>query len=96
MELPSLSLIWKPSSLCQQARKLGREYVIQVTGEVRERSNKNLRIPTGEIKIDVKDLTVLNPSDIPPFTIEEETDGGDELRMRYRYLDLRRPSVKII
>ncbi len=81
-------------SLCQQARKLGREYVIQVTGEVRERSNKNLRIPTGEIEIDVKDLTVLNPSDIPPFTIEEETDGGDELRMRYRYLDLRRPSVK--
>ncbi len=82
------------ASLCGQARKLGREYVIQATGKVRERSNKNLRIPTGEIEIDVTEVIVLNPSDIPPFTIEDDTDGGEELRMRYRYLDLRRPSVK--
>jgi len=81
-------------ALCGRTRKLGREFVIQAKGIVRERSNKNLKIPTGEIEIDVSDVTILNPSDIPPFTIEEETDGGDELRMKYRYLDLRRPSVK--
>jgi len=82
------------SVLCGQARKLGREYVIQASGVVRERSNKNLKIPTGEVEIEVEELKVLNRSEIPPFTIEEDTDGGEELRMRYRYLDLRRGSVK--
>jgi len=80
--------------LCEAARKIGREYVVQAKGKVRERSNKNLKIATGEIEIEVDDLKVLNKSDIPPFTIEEETDGGEELRMKYRYLDLRRSSVK--
>ena len=80
--------------LCEQARKLGREFVIQAKGKVRERSNKNLKMSTGEIEIDVKELNILNRSEIPPFTIEEETDGGEELRMKYRYLDLRRNSVK--
>ena len=80
--------------LCEKARKLGREFVIQAKGKVRERSNKNLKIPTGDIEIDVIELTILNRSEIPPFTIEEETDGGEELRMKYRYLDLRRASVK--
>ncbi len=82
------------SVLCGQARKLGREFVIQAIGKVRERSNKNLKIPTGEIEIEVEELNVLNRSEIPPFTIEEDTDGGEELRMKYRYLDLRRQSVK--
>lgn len=82
------------AALCSQARKLGREYVIQALGKVRERSNKNLKIPTGEIEIEVEELKVLNRSEIPPFTIEEDTDGGEELRMKYRYLDLRRNSVK--
>jgi aspartyl-tRNA synthetase len=82
------------SELCEQARKLGREFVIQAKGKVRERSNKNLKIPTGEIEIDVCELNILNRSEIPPFTIEEDTDGGEELRMKYRYLDLRRTSVK--
>jgi len=82
------------AGLCDQARKLGREFVVQAKGLVRERSNKNLRIPTGEIEIEVTELIVLNRSEIPPFTIEEETDGGEELRMKYRYLDLRRTSVK--
>jgi aspartyl-tRNA synthetase len=81
-------------ALCEAARKLGREFVIQAKGRVRERSNKNLKIPTGEIEIEVKELNILNRSEIPPFTIEEETDGGEELRMKYRYLDLRRNSVK--
>ncbi|MDR2887855.1 MAG: aspartate--tRNA ligase [Bacteroidales bacterium] len=80
--------------LCEEARKLGREYVIQASGKVVERSSKNLKIPTGEIEIAVSSLTVLNPSELPPFTIEDETDGGDELRMKYRYLDLRRPVLK--
>ena len=80
--------------LCELARKLGREFVIQATGMVRERSNKNLRIPTGEIEIEVSGVRVLNKSEIPPFTIEEDTDGGEELRMKYRYLDLRRAPVK--
>jgi aspartyl-tRNA synthetase len=80
--------------LCERARKLGREYVVQVTGKVRERSNKNMKIPTGEIEIDVTDIKVLNKSEIPPFTIEDESDGGEELRMKYRYLDLRRAPVK--
>jgi len=82
------------AGLCGQARKLGREYVIMVTGKVTERSNKNLKMPTGEIEIDVTDINVLNKSELPPFTIEDETDGGEELRMKYRYLDLRRSSVK--
>ena len=82
------------SGLCEQARRLGREFVVQAKGLVRERSNKNPKIPTGEIEIDVEELNILNRSEIPPFTIEEETDGGEELRMKYRYLDLRRNSVK--
>jgi aspartyl-tRNA synthetase len=80
--------------LCEKARKLGREFVVQATGKVKERSNKNLRIPTGEIEIETEAFIILNRSEIPPFTIEEETDGGEELRMKYRYLDLRRNSVK--
>jgi aspartyl-tRNA synthetase len=80
--------------LCEKARKLGREFVIQAAGKVKERSNKNPRIPTGDIEIEVDELNILNRSEIPPFTIEEETDGGEELRMKYRYLDLRRNSVK--
>ena len=80
--------------LCEKARKLGREFVVQAKGTVRERSNKNLKMATGEIEIDVNELNILNRSEIPPFTIEEETDGGEELRMKYRYLDLRRNSVK--
>ncbi len=80
--------------LCERARDLGREFVIRARGIVAERSNKNLNIPTGEIEILVKELEVLNPSQVPPFTIEEQTDGGDELRMKYRYLDLRRAVVR--
>ena len=80
--------------LCEQARKLGREFVVQAKGKVRERSNKNLKMGTGEIEIEVAEFKILNRSDIPPFTIEEETDGGEELRMKYRYLDLRRANVK--
>ncbi|MFA5574450.1 MAG: aspartate--tRNA ligase [Brumimicrobium sp.] len=79
--------------LNQQARKLGREFVIQIKGEVIERSSKNKNIPTGEVEIKVSDLTILNASKVPPFTIEDETDGGDELRMKYRYLDLRRKPI---
>jgi len=82
------------SGLCNEARKLGREYVIQAEGTVAERSNKNLKIPTGEIEIIVDKFSVLNPSELPPFTIEDNTDGGDELRMKYRYLDLRRNILK--
>jgi aspartyl-tRNA synthetase len=82
------------SELCGQARKLGREFVIQASGKVKERSNKNMKIPTGEIEIEVTRLVILNRSELPPFTIEEDTDGGEELRMKYRYLDLRRSSVK--
>ena len=80
--------------LCADARKLGREFVIQVKGIVKERSSKNNNIATGEIEIEVTELTVLNQSKTPPFTIEDKTDGGDELRMKYRYLDLRRNPVK--
>lgn len=82
------------AALCEQARKLGREYVIQVTGTVVERSSKNYQIDTGEIEVVANSLTILNASLTPPFTIEEQTDGGDELRMKYRYLDLRRPTLK--
>ena len=80
--------------LYEQAKKLGREFVIRATGDVCERSNKNLKIPSGEIEIIVYKLEILNESKTPPFTIEDESDGGDELRMKYRYLDLRRTSVK--
>jgi aspartyl-tRNA synthetase len=82
------------ADLCAQARKLGREFVIQASGEVIERSSKNKNIPTGEIEIKVTELKVLNASKTPPFTIEDDTDGGDELRMQYRYLDLRRNPVQ--
>lgn len=81
-------------ALCNQARKLGREFVVQVEGMVRERSNKNANRATGDIEIEAKSIKILNSSKVPPFTIEEETDGGDDLRMKYRYLDLRRPSVQ--
>ncbi len=81
-------------ALCKEARKVGREFVLSVTGKVTERSNKNLNIPTGEIEVFVDELRILNQSEIPPFTIETETDGGEELRMKYRYLDLRREPVK--
>ena len=82
------------ADLCAQANKLGREYVIQAVGTVGERYSKNDKMPTGDIEITVTTLTVLNASDVPPFTIEENTDGGDELRMKYRYLDLRREVVR--
>lgn len=80
--------------LCEEVRKLGREFVIQVSGTVIERSSKNKNIPTGEIEIKVTELKVLNASKTPPFTIEDKTDGGEELRAKYRYLDLRRNPVK--
>lgn len=80
--------------LKSEVTKLGREYVIKVIGKVIERSSKNLKMATGEIEIIVNELTVLNKSEIPPFTIEDETDGGEELRMKYRYLDLRRNPVR--
>lgn len=82
------------ADLCEQARKLGREFVIQASGIVIERSSKNKNIPTGEIEINVTELKILNAAKLPPFTIEDETDGGDELRMQYRYLDLRRTPVQ--
>ena len=80
--------------LCERAEQLGREWVIQVTGKVIERYSKNKNIPTGDIEIEVHELNVLNAAEFPPFTIEDESDGGDELRMRYRYLDIRRNPVK--
>lgn len=82
------------ATLCTAARELGREDVVQVKGKVVERSNKNLHIPTGEIEIIAESLVVLNKAKTPPFTIENDTDGGDELRMQYRYLDLRREEVR--
>jgi aspartyl-tRNA synthetase len=81
-------------ALCEQARQLGREFVVQATGTVAERESKNKNIATGEVELVVTELKVLNGAKVPPFTIEEETDGGDELRMKYRYLDLRRASVR--
>jgi len=83
-----------PKEMVEKAKTLGREFVIQITGEVIERVSKNKNIPTGEVEILVKKLTVLNESKTPPFTIEDDTDGGDELRMKYRYLDIRRNPVK--
>ena len=80
--------------LCERANKLGREFVIQVKGTVAERYSKNKNIPTGDIEIEVSELTVLNESITPPFTIEDQSDGGDDLRMKYRYLDLRRNPVR--
>lgn len=80
--------------LCNEARKLGREFVIKVTGKVKERSSKNTNRATGDVEISVENLEILNSSKVPPFTIEEDTDGGEDLRMRYRYLDLRRPIVQ--
>ena len=82
------------ADLCQAARKLGREFVVQITGVVRERSSKNASRATGDIEIDARSLKVLNLSQTPPFTIEDNTDGGDDLRMKYRYLDLRRNTVQ--
>lgn len=80
--------------LCAQAREISREYVIKVTGTVVERSNKNPKIPTGDIELKVTALEVLNAAKLPPFLIEDETDGGDDLRMKYRYLDLRRAPLR--
>ncbi len=82
------------SELCEQARELGREFVLSVTGKIAERSNKNQQIPTGDIEIHIDSFDVLNGSKTPPFTIEDDTDGGEELRMKYRYLDLRRAPLK--
>ena len=81
-------------SLCDQARGLNREWVIQISGDVEERSSKNKNIPTGDIEIIVDSLTILNEAKTPPFTIEDDTDGGEELRMKYRFLDLRRNPLK--
>ena len=82
------------AKLCETARKLGREFVIQIEGTVIERSSKNKNMPTGDIEIEVSKLSILNDAKTPPFTIKDETDGGDELRMQYRYLDLRRNPVQ--
>jgi aspartyl-tRNA synthetase len=82
------------AELCRNARKLGREFVIQIAGLVAERSNKNPKMATGDIEVIVKDFKILNTSLVPPFTIEDETDGGEELRMKYRYIDLRRNPLK--
>ena len=82
------------AGIFEQVNRLGREYVLQVVGTVRERFSKNMQLPTGEIEIEVTGLKVLNPAVTPPFTIEDETDGGDDLRMKYRYLDLRRQCVR--
>ena len=82
------------AELCEQASRLGREFVIQVTGAVSERSSKNANIPTGEIEIIVSEMNVLNSALTPPFTIEDNSDGGDDIRMKYRYLDLRRNPVR--
>ena len=82
------------AELCERAAKLGREFVIRVTGRVSERQSKNANIPTGDIEIIVDELNVLNEAETPPFTIENNTDGGDDLRMKYRYLDLRRECVR--
>ncbi|MBR4841359.1 MAG: aspartate--tRNA ligase [Paludibacteraceae bacterium] len=82
------------AALCEKANKLGREFVIQVKGKVAERSSKNANIPTGDIELIASSLTVLHTSDVPPFTIEDNSDGGDDIRMQYRYLDLRRNPVR--
>jgi aspartyl-tRNA synthetase len=84
----------KSASLYEQAKNIGREFVVQIKGNVQERSSKNKSIPTGDIEIGVLELKILNPSKTPPFTIEDNTDGGDDLRMQYRYIDIRRNPVK--
>ena len=81
-------------SLLARANSLGREFVVQIEGTVTERSSKNPNLPTGEIEITAENINILNKSEVPPFTIEDNSDGGDDLRMKYRYLDLRRPSVR--
>ncbi len=83
-----------PDEVRETVARLGREFVIQAKGTVVERASKNGKIPTGDVEIRVEELTVLSESEVPPFTIEDQTDGGDEIRMRYRYLDLRRPCVR--
>ncbi len=80
--------------LCDLANSLGREFVVEIKGSVEERASKNPKLPTGDIEIFAKEIKILNKSEIPPFTIEDNTDGGDDLRMKYRYLDLRRPCVR--
>ena len=82
------------ANLCEQARKLGREFVVSIKGIVTERSSKNSKMPTGDIEIIAKEITILNAAKTPPFTIEDKTDGGEELRMKYRYLDLRRNPIR--
>ncbi|MCL4125308.1 UNVERIFIED_CONTAM: hypothetical protein GTU68_007321 [Idotea baltica] len=82
------------SDLCQQAKSLGREFVVQAKGTLAERASKNAQMDTGDIEINVGELNVLNAANTPPFTIEDETDGGEDIRMKYRYLDLRRPNVQ--
>ena len=82
------------AALCEQANRMGREWCIQVTGKVSERQSKNAKMPTGDIEILAKQLNVLSESLTPPFTIEDNTDGGDDIRMKYRYLDLRRAVVR--
>lgn len=82
------------AALCERANKLGREFVIQVKGKVAERTNKNPQMPTGDIEIYVKELNVLSEAEVPPFIIENETDGSEELRLKYRYLDIRRPILR--
>ena len=82
------------ASLCEKANHIGREYVVQVRGTVSERQSKNTNLPTGEIEIIASELNILNRSEIPPFTIEDNSDGGDDLRMQFRYLDLRRSAVR--
>jgi aspartyl-tRNA synthetase len=83
-----------PEEVTKQLDNLGREYIIQIEGKVLERASKNPKMPTGDIEVSVKELSLINKSEVPPFTIENETDGGEELRMKYRYLDLRREVVK--
>lgn len=82
------------TALCERANKLGREFVVQAKGKVSERSSKNLNIPTGEIEIIVEEMNILSESETPPFIIENETDGNEELRLKYRYLDIRRPELR--
>ncbi|MDE5745135.1 MAG: aspartate--tRNA ligase, partial [Paramuribaculum sp.] len=82
------------ATLCDAANKLGREFVVQITGKVAERTSKNPNLSTGDIEILADNIKILNKSDVPPFTIEDNTDGGDDLRMKYRYLDLRRSCVR--
>lgn len=83
-----------PEELQQKVSELGREFVVQLNGKVLERQSKNPKMPTGDIEIDLTNINVLSPSEVPPFTIQTDTDGGDELRMKYRYLDLRRDVVR--